>query len=105
MNENEEIKGNDGSLQPPKGMQDYYRHNSDFREIKEIVNDKGVDGFADIMAKKMDRRKFIRTMGFATAGLTLPACPPSPRRKRKRPKLPPSGSRPPTRPSSWRSSG
>jgi ribose transport system substrate-binding protein len=71
MKENEEIKGNDGSLQPPKGMQDYYRHNSDFREIKEIVNDKGVDGFADIMAKKMDRRKFIRTMGFATAGLTL----------------------------------
>jgi len=52
-------------------LKQWYKHNSDFQEIKEIVDEKGIDGFADMMAKKMNRRKFIKTMGFATAGLTL----------------------------------
>jgi ribose transport system substrate-binding protein len=48
-----------------------FEHSSDFQEINEIVDRKGFDGFADNMAKKMDRRSFIKTMGFATAGFTL----------------------------------
>ncbi len=60
-----------GEEAPDRNLQDRFRHNADFREIHEIVDRKGVDGFADMMAKRMDRRKFIKTMGFATAGLSL----------------------------------
>jgi ribose transport system substrate-binding protein len=63
----EKIEQNRVLKQCKKGFQ----HSSDFREINEIVDRKGFDGFADMMAKKMDRRKFIKTMGFATAGFSL----------------------------------
>ncbi len=54
-----------------KEAQEGFKHNSDFQEINEIVDNKGFDGFAENMAKKMDRRQFIKTMGFATAGFSL----------------------------------
>jgi ribose transport system substrate-binding protein len=54
-----------------KEAQEGFKHNSDFQEINEIVDKKGFDGFAESMAKKMDRRQFIKTMGFATAGFSL----------------------------------
>lgn len=54
-----------------KNAREAYRHSSEFQEIDEIVERKGFDGFAESMAKKMDRRDFIKTMGFATAGFGL----------------------------------
>ncbi len=50
---------------------EHFSHDRDFQEIKEIVDDKGLDGFAGVMAKKMGRRKFLKTMGFATAGFSI----------------------------------
>jgi len=58
-----------------KNAKEGFEHSSDFREINEIVDRKGFDGFADRAAKKMDRRSFIKTMGFATAGFTLMGMP------------------------------
>jgi len=63
----EEIEKNENL----KESKEEFKHSSDFQEINEIVDRKGFDGFADTMAKKMDRRKFIKTMGFATAGFSL----------------------------------
>jgi ribose transport system substrate-binding protein len=65
---NDDLKGNNGA---PEHLKQYFQHSSDFGEIRGIVENKGLDGFADVMAKRMDRRKFIKTMGFATAGLTV----------------------------------
>jgi len=56
---------------PKEELKNAFRHNSDFGEIREIVDRKGFDGFTNMMAKRMGRRKFIKTMGFATAGLSL----------------------------------
>jgi ribose transport system substrate-binding protein len=66
-NENEKEK----TPEKVKEWREWYKQNRDFGEIKEIVDEKGLGGFADKIAKKMDRRNFIKTMGFATAGLTL----------------------------------
>ena len=63
----EEIEKNEKLKEAKEG----FKHSSDFQEINEIVDRKGFDGFADMMAKKMDRRQFIKTMGFATAGFSL----------------------------------
>jgi ribose transport system substrate-binding protein len=65
---NDDLKGNNGA---PEHLKQYFQHSGDFREIRGIVENKGIDGFADVMAKRMDRRKFIKTMGFAAAGLTV----------------------------------
>jgi len=67
----EEFKENIERNKVLKNWKENYTHSSDFQEINEIVDNKGFEGFADMMAKKMDRRKFIKTMGFATAGFTL----------------------------------
>jgi len=52
-------------------MKEHFSHDRDFQEIKEIVDDRGLDGFAGMMAKKVGRRTFLKTMGFATAGFSI----------------------------------
>ncbi|MFW6139133.1 MAG: sugar ABC transporter substrate-binding protein [Spirochaetota bacterium] len=61
-------RGENGALEEHK---EWYKHNSTFQEAREIVQDKGLEGFAGLAAEKMGRRKFIKTMGFVTAGLGL----------------------------------
>jgi len=59
------------SKEAPNEWKECYKHSKDFQEVKEIVDGKGLNGFADMMAKKMNRRRFIKTMGFATAGFSI----------------------------------
>ncbi len=66
-----------------KNASESFKHNSDFQEINEIVDRKGFDGFADTMAKKVDRRHFLKTMGFATAGFSLLGFPAFAQKKKK----------------------
>ncbi len=54
----------------PKKIKQWFQHNKNFQEIEERVQDKGLTGFADEQAKRMDRRKFISTMALTTGGLT-----------------------------------
>lgn len=53
----------------PKKIKQWFQHNKDFQEIQEHVKEKGVVGFADQQAKRMDRRKFINTMALTTGGM------------------------------------
>lgn len=53
----------------PKKIKEWFQHNKDFQEIQEHVDDKGLVGFADQQAKKMDRRKFINTMALTAGGM------------------------------------
>jgi len=69
----EEFQKEEGQQEggPKKEWKQYYEHNSTFQEAKEIVEEKGLFGFAEMMSKKMDRRKFIKTMGLVTAGMSV----------------------------------
>lgn len=71
FDQDEEFKEEIEKNEKLKDAKEGFKHSSDFQEINEIVDRKGFDGFADMMAKKMDRRQFIKTMGFATAGFSL----------------------------------
>jgi ribose transport system substrate-binding protein len=53
----------------PKKIKEWFQHNKDFQEIQEHVDEKGIVGFADQQAKRMDRRKFISTMALTTGGM------------------------------------
>ncbi len=53
----------------PKKIKEWFQHNKDFQEIQEHVDEKGIVGFADQQAKKMDRRKFINTMALTAGGM------------------------------------